>query len=207
MQYFKLSQLIKDGIDINPIIDKILLLTISAKKSYPEYTTWFLNKHIPGIYLGTRDTIIAVDHNNIVGISNIKNDNEKKICTLYFRPEYRYKRIGKILVDKSIEALESRTPLITIPSSSIYEFKNIIRRYNWSLTDCIDDCYLKGESELIFNGELSNPNTDLTNEERILLTYKHTNNKNILKLVSFGYIKYFIFIKINNSKLKKSVFE
>lgn len=193
MKYYVLSQLINKGIDLNPIINEILLLTISAKKTYPEYTKWFLEQHIPGIYLGTRDTIIVVHNNHLIGVSNIKNSTEKKICTLYFRPEYRYKRTGKILVDKSIELLECSSPLITIPSPSLGEFKKIIKRYNWELTDCIDDCYSKGTSEFIFNGELEGQNKCLSNEERLILTYKHTKNKNILKLVHFGYIKYLLF--------------
>lgn len=72
--YYFLSKLLKEGHDIDSIINEILLVTISAKTTYPEYTKWFLEKHIPGIYLGTRDTIIAVDNNKIVGVSNIKRD-------------------------------------------------------------------------------------------------------------------------------------
>ena len=62
INYYSLSKLLQNGHDIEPIINEILLVTISAKTTYPEYTKWFLEKHIPGIYLGTRDTIIAV-HN------------------------------------------------------------------------------------------------------------------------------------------------
>ena len=76
INYYSLSKLVKDGIDIDPIINEILLTTISAKTTYPEYTKWFIEKHIPGIYLGTRDTIIAVHNNKIVGVSNIKREKE-----------------------------------------------------------------------------------------------------------------------------------
>lgn len=208
INYYSLSKLVKEGIDIEPIINEILLETISAKTTYPEYTRWFIEKHIPGIYLGTRDTIIAVHNNKIVGVSNIKRDKENKLCTVYFDPKYRKQRLGITLVDKSIELIGDSKPLITMPSSYLPQFKNIIKRYDWQLTDCIDGCYEENTSELVFNGEITNGNKELSNEDRILLTYKHTKDKNILKLLSFGYIKYLLFM-INPYKkvhkvLKKS---
>ena len=184
IKYYSLSKLLQEGCDIESIINEILLVTISAKTTYPEYTKWFLEKHIPGIYLGTRDTIIAVHNNKIVGVSNIKRDKENKLCTVYFDPKYRRQKLGITLVDKSIELIGDSKPLITMPSSYLPQFKNIIKRYDWQLTDCIDGCYQEDTSELVFNGEVSQGNKSLSNEERILLTYKHTKDKNILKLLS-----------------------
>ena len=202
INYYSLSKLIEQGIDIEPIINEILLVTISAKTTYPEYTEWFIKKHIQGIYLGKRDTIIAVHNNKIVGVSNIKRDKENKLCTVYFEPKYRRQKLGLTLVDKSIELIGDSKPLITMPSSYIPQFKNIIKRYDWQLTDCIDNCYLENTSELVFNGEISSANKELSNEERIILTYKHTKDKNILKLVPFALIKNIIF-NIKNIKFKK----
>ena len=91
-----------------------------------------------------------------------------------------------------------------MPSSYIPQFKNIIKRYDWQLTDCIDGCYEENTSELVFNGEISNGNKELSNEERLILTYKHTKDKNILKLLSFGYIKYILFM-INPYKKRHKV--
>ena len=204
INYYSLSKLVKDVIDIDPIINEILLTTISAKTTYPEYTKWFIEKHIPGIYLGTRDTIIAVHNNKIVGVSNIKREKENKLCTVYFDPKYRKQRLGITLVDKSIELIGDSKPLITMPSSYLPQFKNIIKRYDWQLTDCIDGCYQEDISELVFNGEVSQGNKELSNEDRIILTYKHTKDKNILKLLSFGYIKYTLFM-INSYKKRHKV--
>lgn len=205
MQYYTLSQLLKKGIDINPIIDQILLMTIESKNTYPEYVEWFMQKHVPGIYSGKRDTIIVVYKNKLIGIANIKKETEKKICTLYFRPEFRYRRVGKLLVDRAIDLLESDKPLITIPSTSLGSFTNLIKRYQWELTDCIDDCYSMGVNEYIFNGEIALPNKDLSQEERLILTYNHTKDKNILKLLPFGYLKYLIFKNKNTKKSGEKV--
>lgn len=204
IKYYSLSKLILDGINIEPIIDQILYITISAKTTYPEYTEWFLQKHIPGIYEGTRDTIIAVHNEKIVGVSNIKRDREDKLCTLYFDPKYRRQRLGIELVDRSIELIGNSKPLITMPSTYIPQFKNIIKRYDWELTDCIADCYKENTSELVFNGEIAKTNQELSNEERIILTYKHTKDKNILKLLSFKSLKKLIFSKKTAIFAKKS---
>lgn len=203
INYYSLSKLLQEGHNIDNIINEILLVTINAKTTYPEYTDWFINKHIPGIYLGNRDTIIAVHNNKIVGVSNIKRGTENKLCTVYFDPKYRKQKLGLTLVDKSIDLIGDSKPLITMPSSYLPQFKNIIKRYDWQLTDCIDDCYQENTSELVFNGEILLPNQELTNEERIILTYKHTKDKNILKLLSFGYLKVLLF---SLKYPKKSIF-
>ncbi len=205
INYYSLNKLLTEGHDIEPIINEILLTTISAKTTYPEYTEWFIKKHIPGVYQGTRDTIIAVHNNKIVGVSNIKREKENKLCTVYFDPKYRKQRLGITLVDKSIELIGDSKPLITMPSTYLPQFKNIIRRYDWQLTDCITNCYQENTNELVFNGEILLPDTNLSNEEKIILAYKHTKDKNILKLLSFGYLRYVIFI-IKNNKVFKKVF-
>lgn len=205
IKYYSLQELYQKGIDIDPIINEILLVTISAKTTYPEYADWFIKKHVPGIYNGTRNTIIAVHNKKIVGVSNVKT-SENKLCTLYFDSKYRHQRLGIKLVSESLEYLKDSKPLITMPSSYLPEFKNIIKKYNWELTDCIDDCYIKDTSELVFNGELSSQNKNLSNEERIILTYKHTKDKNILKLLKNPL---FILIKVSflgkNQKNSKKV--
>ncbi len=201
IEFYSLRKLLNEGIDINPIIDEILLVTISAKSTYPEYAIWFMEKHVPGIYIGDRNTIIAVHNKKVVGVANIKS-SENKLCTLYFDPKYRRQGLGIKLVEKSSDDLKTSKPLITMPSSYIHDFKRIIKRYGWELTDCIDDCYKKDISELVFNGELVGVNKELTNEERLILTYKHTKDKNILKLLKnpvFSRIK-ICFFKKNEKK-------
>lgn len=204
IKFYSLQDLLKKGIDINPIIDEILHVTISAKSTYPEYAMWFMEKHVPGIYAGMRNTIIAVDNNLVVGVANIKS-KENKLCTLYFDPKYRRQGLGIKLVEESLDYLSTSKPLITMPSSYIKDFKKIIKRYGWELTDCIEDCYMKNVSELVFNGELSLANKELSNEERLILTYNHTKDKNILKLLKnpvFSRIKAY-FLQKKSKKLEK----
>ena len=172
INHYSLNKLVKDGIDIEPIITEILLITINLQKTYPEYTKWFIEKHVPGIYLGTRDSIIAVHNNIIIGISNIKINKENKICTIYFNPEYRKQKLGITLIDKSVELIGESKPLITLDSSSLPQFKNVIKRYDWQLTDCVEDYYRKNASELIFNGEISSKEKVLPDDNGLILALK-----------------------------------
>lgn len=80
-KYILLSSIINNK-DIDNIIKNILDMTSSLKKYYPEYESWFMNKHIPGIYLDTRDTILLMINNDIVGICNIKYEEKKYVLYL-----------------------------------------------------------------------------------------------------------------------------
>ena len=148
-KYILLSSIINNK-NIDNIIKNILDMTSSLKKYYPEYESWFINKHISGIYLGTRDTILLIINDEIIGICNIKYE-EKKICTLFVKEEYQNKGIAKKLIIKAISLLKVPDPLITIPKSVIYKYKNIIKEFNWNLIESIDNYYVEGSTELVYN--------------------------------------------------------
>lgn len=183
INYYKLSDYIKYDMDINPTINEILRITVSAKDTYPNYANWFLNKHIPGIYDGSRDTIIALYEEEIVGIANIKKNQEKKICTLYIKPNFRKNNFGIELTQHAIDELENDKPLITMPTISIPQFKNIIKRYDWKITDCVKDLYKADTNEIILNGILLPEEKEIEQEKKIILTYEKTGDKNLLKLL------------------------
>lgn len=183
INYYKLSEYIKYNMDINPTINEIIRITVSAKETYPNYMNWFINKHIPGIYSGDRDTIVATYEDEIVGVANIKKGKEKKICTLYFKPNFRGNKFGIELTEKATEALEDDKPLITMPISSIKQFKSIIKKYDWQVTDCVNDLYKENTQEIILNGIIIPEEKELDQEKKLILTYEQTGNKNILKLL------------------------
>lgn len=207
ISYKKLSEYIKFGFDINPIVNEIIVLTLDSKKNYPNYYNWFLKKHVPGIYAGTRDTIIAIDEDKqqIIGVSNIKLGKEKKICTLYFEPKYRRNKLGIELTRKSIELLECDKPLITMPSTNINQFKNIIKQFNWEMTDYVENMYKEKSNEVIFNGVQKIGDNDISHDDKLILTYEKTKDKNIIKIANN---KLYVIFKIltldkNNDNLKK----
>lgn len=185
--YIKLSELIKQNYPkeiIGKLIAEILKTTLPAKKDYPDYEKWFLEKHIPGCYQGTRDTIIAIKKGTIVGIANLKNDTEQKICTLYIKPGFRRKKEGINLVEQTFEFLNTNKPIITMPITKIKQFYSIIEKYDWNLTESIDDCYKENTTELIFN----DPKKESINEplittlEKIIIKKKLSQIQKIITL-------------------------
>lgn len=101
-----------------------------------------MNKHIPGIYLDTRDTILLMINNGIVGICNVKYE-EKKIYTLFIKEKYQNKGIGKELINEAINLLKVTDPLLTIPKSVIYKYESIIKKLNWKLIEVLIIIMLK----------------------------------------------------------------
>lgn len=144
MEKFVLSQM-KDE-DFSKAVNEIYLLTDYNKKQYPDYYKWFFSKNIPRIINGTGDVIFYLDETEIVGVSILKNENEKKICTFMINPKYRKKGNSKILLKDSFEYLKTDKPVITIPEFRLNEFSSIIKAYNWEETSVIDN-YLSKEIE------------------------------------------------------------
>ena len=65
---------------------------------------------------------------------------------------FRKNQIGSRLVEKSIEFLETEQPLITIPMDKLNEFIRIGNKYNWKVTDIIENLYRINNPEVIVNG-------------------------------------------------------
>ena len=96
------------------------------------------------------DIALYLDGLEVVGISILKNDDEKKLCTFMVNPEYRKKGYSKLLLEDSFEYLKTEKPIITIPEFRLDEFSSIINAYGWEESSIIDNYYSK---EIEFNGE------------------------------------------------------
>lgn len=154
VEYIILSKWIKEHKekDVMILIKKVAIETAIFKKDYPNYIDWFWQKQVAGLLEGSRDIIIAIKHNKIIGISNIKNTPfEKKICTLSVDKRYRMKKVGSKLVDLSLDLLGTKTPTITMSLYKLPEFRTIINKYNWVVTNCQKDLYKDGIYEVFFN--------------------------------------------------------
>ena len=147
MGKFILSEM-KDK-NFSKAINEIYLLTNYNKSQYPEYYKWFFSKNIPRVIKKTGDIIFYLDGLEIVGISILKNDSEKKLCTFMINPEYRKKGYAKRLLEDSFKYLKTERPVATIPEFRFNEFSSIINSYNWEKTAIIDNYFSK---EIEFNG-------------------------------------------------------
>ena len=144
MEKFVLSKMKSDN--FSKACNEIYLLTDYNEKQYPEYYKWFYSKNIPRVLNGKGDVIFYLDGLVVAGLSTLKNDSEKKICTFYVNPEYRKKGISKRLLEDSFSYLDTDKPLITIPSSKVEDFSKIIDCYGW-VQDGVIDSYNSKEYE------------------------------------------------------------
>ena len=123
---------------------------------YPNFSNWYHQKVYQGLENGTRSLLIARDNasKKIAGISIIKNYHEKKICTFRILSEFQHKGIGSKLMEKSLEILETDSPLITVSEDHINEFQNILNKFNFKEIKKYDNYYKEGKFEISYNGYL-----------------------------------------------------
>lgn len=139
---------------------KVYMLADFICVDYPEYKKWYFTKQLPVTVNSNERNILFVrnpgDDNEIISIAFLKkDDDEKKICTLYVSYKYRGLGIGKAIVEESMRWLETTKPLITFADYKLEMFKPFIDRYGWELTEIVSGVYNDNSLELCFNGLLT----------------------------------------------------
>lgn len=123
---------------------------------YPDFSGWVSRKVVPGIINGDREIIIALNAEKQIGYSVIKNTvKEKKICTLYVEPEARSQHIGTALLNISKIRLKEDHPLITVSEDRVHFFEKLFNGSGFVKIDGINDLYVKGKTEFVYNRELT----------------------------------------------------
>ena len=142
------------------LADEIYELTIHLNGKYPGYKEWFYDKQIKGCLTPNRNIIFVKNEDGkIIALSCLKkNDEEKKICTLFVSDEYRKQGLGSLLFEESMKFLETTKPLVTFTEDKLPMFEKIVTKYNWELTEIADGIYNDGIREFCFNGQLINRN-------------------------------------------------
>ena len=123
---------------------------------YPGYEKWFYEKQLEGCNTDLR-TILFVknEEGRVIGFTCLKKyENEKKISTILVDEEYRKQGLGTLLFEESMKFLGNSKPLITFPEDRAEMFKSFIKKYEWKLTDVIEDAYKPGVKEFCYNGKL-----------------------------------------------------
>lgn len=128
--------------------------TSKLRLEYPEYREWYFNKVVPGLNALERDIILVLNECEILGVSIIKDSNEKKICTFRIDEKYQRQGIGKLLFEKSFEILNCEKPIITIPGARVNEFNRIFKYFNFKLEGKYVNYYRHNSFELAYNGIL-----------------------------------------------------
>ena len=140
------------------LANKIYMITDFVKKDYPNHRNWFFNIHLPEtLHSEKRNILFVKDKNEIIGLVNLlKDGNEKKICTLYVKPEYQGHGIGSMLVEESMKWLNTKYPIISFTKERYCAYSPLIKKYNWKLKRKIKGFYKEGVEELFFNVPANN---------------------------------------------------
>lgn len=138
----------------NFIFEQLKEILMDLNKEYPFFESW-LNK----VFLELQTTynryiIVCVDQSNkyVRGVAILKKTNvENKICTLRVVSSFKRMGIGTSLLQKSIEVLKDKKPLITVPGIHMKEFAPFLKNNGFVLKDQVKSIYIKGAYEYFFN--------------------------------------------------------
>ncbi|MEZ8093782.1 GNAT family N-acetyltransferase [Photobacterium swingsii] len=124
-----------------------------VKPLYPNFESWIKMKVIPGLAVNKRKIIIVQRNDSICGYAVLKDDiDEKKICTLFVCESNRSKGVGDLLIRTSKTMLKTNKPVITVSEDRIDMFKPIFKKHGFVLTNVLNDIYVNGKKEYVFNG-------------------------------------------------------
>lgn len=120
---------------------------------YPNFYDWYWNKVVPGIWTRKDEVVLAYNKNDLVGVSILKNSNEKKLRALRITENYQNKGYGLYLIDESLKRLNTDKPLCSVSENMINDYSRIfINRYQFSISHVYKGLYQKGKLEYEFNG-------------------------------------------------------
>ena len=131
---------------------EMLTLTQSINATYPDYTHWFKEKFLSGLDKKERMYIIAQNEKDkLLGCLLIKKtDTEKKISTLFVKPEHRGKGIGKKLLAQAIKEL-GKHPSLTVSSRNISQLYPLLKSFGFHLSAVKKGVYHPEDTEYYFN--------------------------------------------------------
>lgn len=136
--------------------DAVVRLLESCQSHYPDILSWYYHSFSPGLQADKRFILFYFVDDNVAAFALLKKEfDEKKICTFKVQEKYLKNGIGKTLLSKCLDILETEKPLITIPQEKLTDFENIIGYFNFELCQIIEDCYKKHSREYVFNGYLN----------------------------------------------------
>jgi len=157
------------GLSENDFFDlatRIYMITDFICEDYPKHKEWYFLKQLPAI-IGDNRNILFIRNpentNEIIAMSCLKKDEEeKKICTLYVSDKCRGLGLGTRLIEESMNWLGTTKPLITLADYKLEMFRPVIEKYGWTLTEVVTGLYNDRFRELCFNGTLVNNKSNMS---------------------------------------------
>ena len=119
---------------------------------YPNFTNWYWDKLVPNILLGNDKILGLFKGNNLIGLSIIKDQEEKKLRALRILDQYKNKGYALNLIDESLKILNIDKPLCSVPEELFHDFSRIfINRYSFEVNEVKKGIYRKKKLEYFFN--------------------------------------------------------
>lgn len=157
IRIFTLSSLISNHKLFCQFAKSAYTITDYICKDYPNHFEWYWTKQVPRVFNGTGEIVICTAGTNVIGVAFLKKDEkERKICTFLVDEAYRGKHLATKILEKSFAYLGTTKPIISFADYKLPLFENIIRKYDWKLTQTMEKGYYNDSSfELVYNGELT----------------------------------------------------
>lgn len=127
---------------------------IQLNKEYPDFSQWYARLFRSGSILDAdREMLLSVYEDKVTGVAILKR-SEQKVCTLRIVDGFRGQSIGTRLLKESCELLGTSTPLITVSSTHLREYRKLFKRFGFKMEDRRYAYYSMIHSECAFNGVL-----------------------------------------------------
>lgn len=118
---------------------------------YPGFRNWLYFIFRPGVSRGERKILIAYCGGNLSAISLLKDtQEEKKICTFYVLPEYRFRGLSSILMDRSLAELSDKEVAITVSEERNCDLERILLSNGFSLSEKRISVYRDDKAEFFY---------------------------------------------------------
>lgn len=145
------------------LYEEVRALTQPIEQIYPKYNRWLNEKFFPNIQNGSRKMVLATDKSGkLAGVALLKDtEEEKKICCLFIREDSQRRGLGKKLMHKSLEILNTDKPLMTVSDKVYPQFNRLLDFHQFKLSYKKQDAYKEGDAEYYFN----NKATDILKEK------------------------------------------
>lgn len=124
---------------------------------YPGFDSWLSSRVLPGIIAGERSILLENSRGALAGIAIIKDTNlEQKLCCLRVLPVNQGSGVGLRLFERAFDALQNRSPLLSVSEERLGLFSRIFKHYGFELTEEYPEFYRPSKIEYSFNGLLDN---------------------------------------------------
>nr|WP_321455044.1 hypothetical protein [uncultured Cohaesibacter sp.] len=122
---------------------------------YPGFRKWFWDKVTNDVFHDTRHIFTATYMGQIVGLAIAKRGEEKKLCTLWVREDFRDFNLASDLAEQAFLWIGTNKPLFTIPEEKMPLFKGLLNKWSFENVTAYKGYYRSNKLEYVFNGSLS----------------------------------------------------